>query len=121
MSRNKIFHCAYFSMHFRIKFLLFNDFPSYLFRPNMSTIRLQKKNKRKYSKLLLHMGLSVVSDVTSTRFIQNSQSFLNNFSFVKLKFLLFVKLFILQDSELNHADRERHSTFYFYFTFDPFR
>ena len=29
MSRNKIFRCAYFSMHFRIKFLLFNDFPSY--------------------------------------------------------------------------------------------
>jgi hypothetical protein len=29
VSRNKIFHCAYFSMHFRIKFLLFNDFPSY--------------------------------------------------------------------------------------------
>jgi len=28
MSRNKIFRCAYFSMHFRIKFLLFNDFPS---------------------------------------------------------------------------------------------
>jgi hypothetical protein len=27
--RNKIFRCAYFSMHFRIKFLLFNDFPSY--------------------------------------------------------------------------------------------
>jgi len=30
VSRNKIFHCAYFSMHFRIKFLLFNDFPSYI-------------------------------------------------------------------------------------------
>jgi len=30
VSRNKIFHCAYFSMHFRIKFLLFNDFPSYM-------------------------------------------------------------------------------------------
>ena len=29
MSRIKIFRCAYFSMHFRIKFLLFNDFPSY--------------------------------------------------------------------------------------------
>ena len=29
MSRNKIFRCAHFSMHFRIKFLLFNDFPSY--------------------------------------------------------------------------------------------
>ena len=29
MSRNKIFRCAYFSMYFRIKFLLFNDFPSY--------------------------------------------------------------------------------------------
>jgi len=28
VSQNKIFHCAYFSMHFRIKFLLFNDFPS---------------------------------------------------------------------------------------------
>ena len=27
--RNKIFRCAYFSMHFTIKFLLFNDFPSY--------------------------------------------------------------------------------------------
>ena len=30
VSWNKIFHCAYFSMHFRIKFLLFNDFPSYI-------------------------------------------------------------------------------------------
>jgi len=30
-SRNKIFRCAYFSMHFRIKFLLFNDFPSYFY------------------------------------------------------------------------------------------
>jgi len=30
VSRNKIFRCAYFSMHFRIKFLLFNDFPSYM-------------------------------------------------------------------------------------------
>ena len=30
MSRNKIFRCAYFSMHFRIKLLLFNDFPSYI-------------------------------------------------------------------------------------------
>jgi len=30
VSRNKIFRCAYFSMHSRIKFLLFNDFPSYL-------------------------------------------------------------------------------------------
>ena len=30
MSQNKIFHCAYFAMHFRIKFLLFNDFPSYI-------------------------------------------------------------------------------------------
>jgi len=29
VSRNKIFRCAYYSMHFRIKFLLFNDFPSY--------------------------------------------------------------------------------------------
>ena len=28
--RNKIFRCAYFFMHFRIKFLLFNDFPSYI-------------------------------------------------------------------------------------------
>jgi hypothetical protein len=28
VSRNKIFRCAYFYMHFRIKFLLFNDFPS---------------------------------------------------------------------------------------------
>jgi hypothetical protein len=28
VSRNKIFRCTYFSMHFRIKFLLFNDFPS---------------------------------------------------------------------------------------------
>ena len=27
MSQNKIFRCAYFSMHFGIKFLLFNDFP----------------------------------------------------------------------------------------------
>ena len=27
VSWNKIFHCAYFSMHFRIKFLLFNEFP----------------------------------------------------------------------------------------------
>jgi hypothetical protein len=30
VSRNKIFRCAYLSMHFRIKFLLFNDFSSYL-------------------------------------------------------------------------------------------
>jgi len=30
MSQNKIFHCAYFFMHFRIKFLLFNDFPPYI-------------------------------------------------------------------------------------------
>ena len=29
VSRNKIFRCAYFSILFRIKFLLFNDFPSY--------------------------------------------------------------------------------------------
>jgi hypothetical protein len=29
VSQNKIFRCAYFSIHFRIKFLLFNDFPSY--------------------------------------------------------------------------------------------
>ena len=29
MSRNKIFCCAYFSMHFRIQFLLFNYFPAY--------------------------------------------------------------------------------------------
>jgi len=28
--RNKIFHYACFSMYFRIKFLLFNDFPSYI-------------------------------------------------------------------------------------------
>jgi len=30
VSRNKIFRCAYFFMHFRIKFLLFNDFPMYM-------------------------------------------------------------------------------------------
>ena len=30
MSRNKIFRSEYLSMHFRIKFLLFNDFPSYI-------------------------------------------------------------------------------------------
>jgi len=30
VSRNKIFPCAYFSIHFRIKFLLFNDFLSYI-------------------------------------------------------------------------------------------
>jgi len=30
VSRNKIFRCAYFSMHFRIAFLLFNYFPSYI-------------------------------------------------------------------------------------------
>ena len=30
VSRNKDFHCAYFSMHFRIKFLLLNDFPLYI-------------------------------------------------------------------------------------------
>jgi hypothetical protein len=36
--RNKIFHCVYFSMHFRIKFLLFNDFPSY-----MSTMQMAQK------------------------------------------------------------------------------
>ena len=30
MSRNKIFLCEYFSMHFRIKFLLFNGFPLYI-------------------------------------------------------------------------------------------
>jgi hypothetical protein len=30
VSQNKIFCCAYFYIHFRIKFLLFNDFPSYL-------------------------------------------------------------------------------------------
>ena len=29
VSQNKNFRCAYFSMHFRIKFLLFNYFPSY--------------------------------------------------------------------------------------------
>ena len=33
MSRNKIFRCAYISMHFRIKFLLFKDFPSYVVCP----------------------------------------------------------------------------------------
>jgi hypothetical protein len=31
VSRNKIFHCAHFSMHFRIKFLLFKDL--YMFAP----------------------------------------------------------------------------------------
>jgi hypothetical protein len=31
VSRNKNFCCAYFSMHFRIKFLLLNDFPWYIF------------------------------------------------------------------------------------------
>jgi hypothetical protein len=31
VSRNKIFHCAYFSIHFRIKFLLFNDFLMYVY------------------------------------------------------------------------------------------
>ena len=36
MSRNKIFRCAYFSMHFRIKFLLFNDFPVYMY--NVSVV-----------------------------------------------------------------------------------
>jgi len=30
MSQNKVFRCAYFSMHFRIKFLSLNDFPSYI-------------------------------------------------------------------------------------------
>jgi hypothetical protein len=30
VSRNKIFRCAYFSMHFKITFLLFIDFPSYI-------------------------------------------------------------------------------------------
>jgi len=30
VSRNKIFCYANFSMHFRIKFLLFIDFPSYV-------------------------------------------------------------------------------------------
>jgi hypothetical protein len=30
VSRNKVFRCEYFSMHFRIKFLLFNDFPLYI-------------------------------------------------------------------------------------------
>jgi len=29
VSRNKIFHCAIFYVHFRIKFLLFNAFPPY--------------------------------------------------------------------------------------------
>ena len=33
MSHNKNFRCAYFSMHFRIKFLLFNDFPLYCHTP----------------------------------------------------------------------------------------
>jgi hypothetical protein len=37
VSWNKIFLCTYFSMHFRIKFLLFNDFTSYtdLVYPNI--------------------------------------------------------------------------------------
>ena len=30
MSRNKIFRCAYFFMHFKKTFLLFNSFPSYV-------------------------------------------------------------------------------------------
>ena len=37
VSRNKIFRCAYFSMHFTIKFLLFNDFPSYAFNTILIT------------------------------------------------------------------------------------
>ena len=35
VSRNKIFRCAYLSMYFRIKFLLFNDFLSYIYIYNM--------------------------------------------------------------------------------------
>ena len=40
VSRNKIFRCAYFSMHFRIKFLLFNDFPSYILICKIQSFRL---------------------------------------------------------------------------------
>ena len=39
VSRNRIFRCAYFSMHFRIKFLLFNDFPSYLLWGSCETLK----------------------------------------------------------------------------------
>ena len=45
VSRNKIFRCAYFSLHFRIKFLLFNDFPSY-FKCSLSWFDLSKKIRR---------------------------------------------------------------------------
>ena len=45
MSRNKIFHCAYFSMHFRIKFLLLKDFRSYnatLMHVRVTTVAVEK-------------------------------------------------------------------------------
>ena len=38
MSRNKVFRCAYFSMHSRIKFMLFNDFPSYFYNAEVHYI-----------------------------------------------------------------------------------
>jgi hypothetical protein len=37
VSRYKNFRCAYFSIHFRIKFLLFNDFPSYICNRHCNT------------------------------------------------------------------------------------
>ena len=57
VSRNKIFRCAYFSMHFTIKFLLFNDFPSYFIKiiqyRNNKNFRIQHKSKRNMGWLLL--------------------------------------------------------------------
>jgi len=46
VSRNKILHCVYFSIHFRIKFLLFNDFPSYIHRKRQEKIILKEGTRK---------------------------------------------------------------------------
>ena len=54
MSRNKIFRCAYFSMPFRIKFLLFNDFPSTIAPLSLAGTRTVRERTAFISAYVLH-------------------------------------------------------------------
>jgi len=68
MSRNKIFRCAYFSMHFKIKFLLFNDFPPHFIKTLTLGLNyvVRSNTENKFSKSLLNVKVGVNWEVAGS-------------------------------------------------------
>ena len=76
VSRNNIFLCAYFSMHFRIKFLLFNYFSLY-FLPHVAKFFLEWEN---------FAGKEICRKNENTHFMFSNSFFFENLSDYEIRY-----------------------------------